>query len=30
MMADVAITIKFLENRNNSEGGKFYTFTPQT
>jgi hypothetical protein len=30
MIVDVAITIKFLESRGNTEGKKFYTFTPQT
>lgn len=30
MIVDVAITIKFLESRGNTEGKKFYTFTPLT
>jgi hypothetical protein len=30
MIVDVAITIKFLESRGNTEAKKFYTFTPVT
>jgi hypothetical protein len=30
MVADVAVTIKFLESRSNSAGRKFYSFEPQT
>ena len=30
MIADVAVTIKFLESRSNSAGRKFYSFEPQT
>jgi hypothetical protein len=30
MIVDVAITIKFLESRGNTETKKFYTFTPVT
>jgi hypothetical protein len=30
MMADVAVTIKFLESRSNSSARRFYSFNPQT
>lgn len=30
MIVDVAVTIKFLESRNNTSGRKFYKFEPQT
>jgi len=30
MIIDVAVTIKFVENRGQTAGRKFYTFTPQT
>ena len=30
MIADISVTIKFLESRNNSAGRKFYSFNPQT